>query len=197
MSTGKSKWACLDDNDFEAALYRFERTTTRWLDYWWDCLERIYNKVKELAKEYILDPIAKTVHKIPKVHTVEWKDNTEDEDFFSNGEQLLYYFTFFDRISGEKIFDKIGTTTRTAKKRLKEEVRYYNKHGFDIGKVEVRLLKNCGDTPAESYESFLRSVLTKKFPNTWKKNDRFFGADITTETIKKGINLFETMSLAI
>ena len=197
MSIGKSKWDCLKDDDFESALYRFERTTKRWIDYWWDCLETIYNKVKELAKEYILDPIAKTVRKIPKSYTVEWKDNTEDEDFYSDGEQLLYYFTFFDRITEKKEFDKIGTTTRTARKRLKEEVRYYNKHGFDIGKVEVRLLKNCGEVPAESYESFLRGILTKKFPNTWKKNDRFFGADITTETIQNGINLFENLALTI
>ena len=193
----KSREDYLNNNDFEGALIRYEITTGRWKKYWWEALEAIFHKVESLAHKYVLDPIKMIVTKLTGVQQIIWENDTQQLNYDLNGHQTLYYFVFYDRRTGEKLFDKIGTTTRLASKRLNEEIRYYNNHGFDIGLVRVKLLKDCGENPAESYESFLRSILTKKFPNTWKKNDRFFGADITTETIKKGINLFETMSLAI
>ena len=40
---------------------------------------------------------------------------------------------------------------------------------------------DCGNVPAEAYESYLRALLIAEFPNTWHRNDRFFGVDIPTD----------------
>lgn len=104
------------------------------------------------------------------------KDNT------IQGEKT-YLFRFYNK---EKlIFSKIGTTTKTCQKRLKDEIRYYDNRGFDIRKVEMCEIIDCGEVPAESYESYLRALLIKKFPNTWHKNDRFFGINIPIELFNK------------
>ena len=97
--------------------------------------------------------------------------------------EKTYLFKFYHR--EEILFSKIGTTTKKCQTRLKDEIRYYFNRGFDITKVEMCEIIDCGEIPAESYESYLRALLIKKFPNTWHKNDRFFGINIPIELFNK------------
>lgn len=97
--------------------------------------------------------------------------------------EKTYLFKFYTE--NEIIFSKIGTTAKNCLQRLKDEIRYYTKRGFNITKVEICEIIDCGETPAESYESYLRALFIKKFPNTWKKNDRFFGISIPVDIFTK------------
>lgn len=101
--------------------------------------------------------------------------------------EKFYFFKFYDNENSQTpLFDKIGTTSKNCLERLKQEIRYYNnKNGFGIVRVEICAIWDCGEVPAESYESFLRALLIKKYPNTWHKNDRFFGTNIPVETFTK------------
>ena len=111
----------------------------------------------------------------------------------ADGEKA-YLFRFFEDDEKTPVFSKIGTSTRDCYKRLKEEIRYYiSKSGLDITRVEIVEIWNCGDTPAESYESFMRALLIKKYPNTWHKNDRFFGVSIPLETFVKLCRQYEEL----
>lgn len=106
--------------------------------------------------------------------------------------EKCYLFKFYDE-TDQIIFTKIGTTAKTCKIRLKQEIAYYRKRDIDIVRVEISKIIQCGEMPAESYESYLRALLMKKYPNTWHKNDRFFGIDIPTETFEELCDFFRNI----
>ena len=89
-----------------------------------------------------------------------------------SNEQIVYFFKFFG--ADDLLFDKIGTTTKNAISRLRDEIGEYSKK-FPISKVEVHRIRSCNGIPAEGYESALRGQL---IATAFRKNDRFFGADI-------------------
>ena len=97
--------------------------------------------------------------------------------------EKCYLFKFYGD-NNILLFSKIGTTTRSVITRLKEEVKQYRRMQFPINKVEVCAVIDCGNIPAEGAESILRATFIKEFPNSFRKNDRFFGVDIPTETFK-------------
>lgn len=96
------------------------------------------------------------------------------------GQQTTYLFKFYTADTAVPVFSKIGTTAKSVNERLRQEIGEYRKK-FDIRSVDVCRIYDCGELPPESFESFLRCKLIKKFPGTWKKNDRFFGTDIPVE----------------
>lgn len=195
----KSAWDYVVENDFEGAVERYQTANARWRGHWWECVETIYKQCAEWSKKYILDPITRTITQV--INTVKnvtkkrshskniccshgakvaiiYKDNCgEDID----GRQECYLFKFFDGENPEPIFSKIGTTTCTVNKRLRREIGDYRKNGFDIQRVEIDRIYNCGEWPAEGAESMLRAKLIKMFPGTWHKNDRFFGVNIPVD----------------
>ena len=91
------------------------------------------------------------------------------------GEEAVYFFKFYG--ADELLFDKIGTTTKNAVSRLRDEIGEYSKK-FPIDKVEIHRIRSCCGIPAEGYESQLRAKLIADHPTAFRKNDRFFGADI-------------------
>lgn len=184
------------NNDLEGAIERYNKTTARWRDHWWKTVVEIFDSCEKWAKKYIIDRAAQTITAIKQAinrrRTVVKDENTllygDIEIAYLNGTiekdtkegEKAYFFKFYEDANRPPVFDKIGTTTKRCLDRLKQEIRYYNKAGFEIERVEICEIWDCGNTPAESYESFMRALLIKKFPNTWHKNDRFFGTDIPT-----------------
>lgn len=133
-----------------------------------DVAKRLFTGVKE--------KVVKTVHKSATISINFLNGCGADID---HAEQV-YLFKFYGA-EPVPIFSKIGTTTRTCKKRVAQEIRAYIKAGFDIQRVDVCKIIQCGEMPAESYESFLRAKLIKEYSNTWVKNDRFFGVDLPVD----------------
>lgn len=95
--------------------------------------------------------------------------------------QQAYLFKFYGDNAETPIFSKIGTTTKSAEHRLRQEIGEYCKKGFMIVRVDICAIIQCGERPAEGHESYLRSLLMNEYPNTWRKNDRFFDVDVSTE----------------
>lgn len=197
-------------NDLESAYQKFLTTSTNWKNHWWETVTTIFNQSKGWAKKYILDSVKRELRRIgDKVADVcevvtssirmrnsgvviIFKPGVEQKD--RNGTEKIYLFKFYEMGNPEPIFTKIGTTSRTCLKRIKEEISYYLKQ-FDLEKVEVDAIHDCGEMPAESYESFLRALFTKKFPNTWKRNDRFFGVDIDPRDFQKACARFAALEV--
>ncbi len=100
------------------------------------------------------------------------------------GKQLCYLFKFYTK-KGELICSKVGTTTRLPEQRLKEEIKYYQKHGLDVETGEICSVIDCGAIPAEGAESHSRAYFIRRHPDAFHKNDRFFGVDIPTRTFNK------------
>lgn len=73
----------------------------------------------------------------------------------------------------ELVCSKVGTTTRKVLQRLKEELNSETYKKLDCVRAIVRRVYDCGNMPAEDAESFLRAFYIKKYPTSFKKNDRF------------------------
>jgi len=100
------------------------------------------------------------------------------------GKQLVYLFKFYDS-DGKLICSKVGTTTRLPEERLKEEIKYYQKHGIPVADTETCSVIDCGAIPCEGAESATRAAFIHKFPDAFCKNDRFFGVDIPVRTFNQ------------
>lgn len=107
-------------------------------------------------------------------------DNVTDEE-------AVYFFKFFN--ASELEFNKIGTSARDVIKRLREEIGEYCKK-FDIHRVEIHRIRPCGNRPAEGAESSLRAELIRQYPTAFRKNDRFFGVDISPIVFDEIINKY-------
>lgn len=92
------------------------------------------------------------------------------------GEEAVYFFKFYNENDLE--FNKIGTSAKDVISRLRDEIGEYSKK-FNIRRVEIHRIMPLGAFPAEGAESALRSALIKQYPNAFRKNDRFFGVDIS------------------
>lgn len=192
-------------NDLEGAYNRFCSSRSNWKNHWWETVLTVYHSCSDWAKKYIIDPVSRTLTAIQqKVEkqvrkkcqqvsatlfelgngvSVEFADNCGED---TNGTEKSYLFKFYEDTNIDPTFSKIGTSARTCFGRLKDEVRYYrDKNGFDITRVRVERIIDCGEMPAEAFESFCRSMFIKKYPGTWKKNDRFFGVDIDPKEFDK------------
>ena len=106
----------------------------------------------------------------------------------------VYLFKFY----GENeipIFSKIGTTTRTCVKRLRDEIGDYYNAGFPIQRVEICKIIDVGSMPPEGAESYLRGLLMIHHPNAWRKNDRYFDTDIVVSIFEKLVAEFLKMEI--
>ena len=180
MASKKSYQNCIADLDYETAIWNFENTTNRWKKYWFNCLVELYEKCEEFTKKYILDPIKLTVIKIQnslsKSRKSKYDDVIIDNGFdirAKNGEQC-YLFEFYDD-NNNLICSKVGTTKRTVRQRLIEELRSKTYTSMGVTKAIINRIYNCGDLPSEGLESLIRSEYIKKYPKSFKKNDRFIG----------------------
>ena len=102
------------------------------------------------------------------------------------GRQYVYLFKFYDNIEG--VISKVGMTTQLPSVRLKQEIKYYEKRGFDITKTKICSVIDCGDIPADGAESATRAYFIRKYPKAFKKNDRFFGVSISTKLFNSIVN---------
>lgn len=100
-------------------------------------------------------------------------------------EQAVYFFKFYNADSLE--FNKIGTSAKDVVGRLRDEIGEYTKK-YPIVRVEICRIRSCGEQPAEGAESALRSELIKRYPTAFRKNDRFFGADIDPTVFDEILN---------
>lgn len=103
------------------------------------------------------------------------------------GIEAVYFFKFYE--PDGLAFNKIGTSAKDVVGRLRDEIGEYSKK-FDITEVEIYRIRSCGDYPAEGAESALRAGIIKRYPKTFRKNDRFFGVDISPDVFDEIINGF-------
>ena len=107
-------------------------------------------------------------------------------DLLDDKKEKCYLFKFYDE-NNEILFSKVGTTTRKIIDRLREEIKEYKKSGFNVCKVKVCKVIDCGEIPAEGAESFVRARYIKKYQGTFQKNDRFMKIDIPTDDFTEAV----------
>lgn len=174
----KMQWY-IDNNDLEGAVDRLSATSGSWRKRWYDTCVTIYKSCDKWLKQYVFNPIECTVRKIAVIasRTVSVISDkiyvSEDcESLLDKAKQKCYLFEFFDN-DDNLICSKIGTTTGRVRKRLAQELRDKAYKDIGISKAIIHRVYDCGELPAEGLESYFRASYIKKYPNSFKKNDRF------------------------
>ena len=158
---------------------------------------RKYAEDIDLAREFFIggipapavEPVSVMYRKFRDGRSVPMEFMPNFGENLSN-EQMVYFFKFFG--AEGLLFDKIGTTAKNAVSRLRDEIGEYSKK-FPIDRVEIHRIRSCGGIPAEGYESELRARLIADHPTAFRKNDRFFGADIDPAVFEEICNQFSAI----
>lgn len=172
----KSARQYLEELDFEGAFERFENATKQWKSHWFEVCEQIAHEVTDFLKEYIINPITKTIER--KVFEKRQRKVKTDKifaevDLLDNAKEKCYLFEFYNE-DNELVCSKVGTTTRTVFQRLTEELKSDTYVKTGCVKAIVKRVYDCGDVPSEGLESRFRAEFIRRFPQNFKKNDRFF-----------------------
>ena len=169
------------NNDFEGAKERFDTTSPTWKKRWFEVCYKIFNSCKELAKKYVLNPLDYSIHKIGEVvakRRTKYADKIMLSDdcpsLLDEATQKCYLFTFYNE-NNELVCSKVGTTIRGVRQRLTEELRSDTYKKMGCVRAVVHRVYDCGRIPAEGLESFFRAEYIRKYPDSFKKNDRFIG----------------------
>lgn len=164
-------------NDFMGIYEKWENANKRWKDYWFDafCEVREYckNEVDKVFK-IVNDTLEIVFKKVRKKYSydIELTEDVDESKFIEKGGEKVYLFEFFDK-NDTLVCSKVGTTTRTVRQRLREELRSKTYSSMGCVSAVVYRIYDCGDVPAEGLESRIRAEYIKKYPRSFKKNDRF------------------------
>lgn len=170
---------------FEEARERYEQTSPRWRNKWWEVICDIWERCAEWHNKYELDKITKKV--IERVKQVIDGIIEKVPINYAKGTKLCYLFKFYDA-NGVLLFSKVGTTERGILVRIKEEMRKYKKSGFNVKGVAIESVIDCGEIPPEGPESAARSYFIAKNPKSFTKNDRFSRFDISVNEFNNCVN---------
>lgn len=183
----KSAQLCIKERDIKTAYKRYTDATPRWQSYWYDVCKQILEnpKCRKADKEaYKVHPKLKTIEKVkaPTVcdKSIVWNCDPLPKE---KGVEQVYIVKFLDRLKNVIVWGKVGTTTRSMRARMLEELKYYHKDG--ARSVVIERVYDCGDVPAESLESYIRAYFSKTNPTAFKKNDRFRGMELDLETVDR------------
>lgn len=197
----KSAKQYIIEDDFEGAFERFETTTKQWKNYWFEVCQQIANNCQEFLQKYIINPIDKTIKVIrreenQKKSIYDNKIIVDCKNLMDDKDEKCYLFEFYDS-KNNLVCSKVGTTKRKVLQRLKEELNSDTYKKLDCAMAIIRRVYDCGDMPAEGAESFLRAFYIKKYPNSFKKNDRFMKEFFDFETTDKLMEEYLEIGLTI
>ena len=161
-----------------------------YLDSYGFTIEQI-RKFSDYAEATIKTYIRKFSYMVEKARKTFYHITQKVKKVLVGGRQLVYLFKFYDN-KGNLVCSKVGTTTRLPEQRMKEELRSYQKSKDEkiasIRTAEICSVIDCGAIPAEGAESITRGMFIKKFPDKFKKNDRFIDVDIPVRTFNSIVN---------
>lgn len=175
MNKTKSGPQCELTNDIESAIYRYENTTMRYKDYWWDIVNNIFNRVREYAEYYIIDPIKKTIKKIKEFAETLIDELNKKYEFVA---YVLELKNVKRKNSPSSRYLKVGETgdIETRKEQLKQSYKC---------DVEVKkVYKFDNEDTALSMENYMRLYFKRKNKGAdFVPKDRFKEQKLTAEDI--------------
>jgi len=180
---------------FEDAKEKYENTSKSWKKRWWDVVCDIWHTFTKWQEKYDLDMVAMTIIKkvkraVSRVRNYGAEVIEKIPITFAKGTKICYLFKFYNA-EGELLFSKIGTTERTIRQRLKEEIDYYKKHGIDVALAAIESAFDTGDMEPEGAQDYAKGHYIRKFKGHYIRNDRF-ACDIDVNDFNALISNFLT-----
>lgn len=161
----KSAPKCIEENDIESAIARYEKTNNRYKNYWWETILTIFESCKNWAKVYVIDKVNKVITECAQQIKRVFKEEKPS---------WCYWIEIFK--NDNLIYNKIGTTQeKDPHTRLKQIVKKgWSEVSADGLSYKVKRIYNLGEMPPEGLESEFRAKLIKKYKGkNYVKNDRF------------------------
>ena len=180
MAKPNAKWY-IQNNDFEGAKNRLDSSKSNWRQHWFDTCVEIFNACKDWSKKYIINFATLTIEVIqsikttfaPRVKTTAITQSSSCNDWNnSKNIEKCYLIEFFNERM-ESICSKVGTTKRTIQERIREELNSKTYRRMGATQCVIHRVYECGNIPAEGLESYFRAMYVKRYPQSFKKNDRF------------------------
>ena len=166
------------ENDLMGAYGKYQMANARWKNHWWETVEKIYNSGREWAKQYILDPINRTLTKIGKAIKERLKNNVYIEDETQGVKGCGAYLVFHYLDNGLQ-WMKVGKTDK-GMSRMYDHFKKDYKDQID-GAI-IKLWYPCDNSDiALSMENVMRDYFHNKKNFELKKQDRFPDCDEITE----------------
>lgn len=169
-----------------------------WLVYAYNVLKMSFEEIskqvglaKSTVQNYIRYKYSNLLDKAKKIFNKFFRKSrrnyskaiqTNNVDLLDNAKEKCYLFRFYDA-NNNLVCSKVGTTTRKITQRLKEELR--SKTYSNCAYAVIDRVYDCGEMPAEGLESLIRAEYIRKYPNLFKKNDRFIKTLFDLEEIDK------------
>lgn len=169
-----------------------------WLVYAYNVLKMSFEEIskqvglaKSTVQNYIRYKYSNLLDKAKKIFNKFFRKSrrnyskaiqTNNVDLLDNAKEKCYLFRFYDA-NNNLVCSKVGTTTRKITQRLKEELR--SKTYSNCVYAVIDRVYDCGEMPAEGLESLIRAEYIRKYPNLFKKNDRFIKTLFDLEEIDK------------
>lgn len=174
---------CFDKlNDAESTSgrrYWFNKMVEMWTNN--DTIKKIWEYVADaflMVKRFVKRTVEKVVNPRRTANVI-FADGVQE---MNKGTEQFYLIRLFDG-DNNLIWSKIGTTARKTWQRMTEHLRAYKKNGIE--KIIVDAVWDCAPYQAEMVESDFRAYYMKKYPGTWKKNDRFCGVEFDLAEARK------------
>lgn len=146
----------INNNDFEGAYSRYCRANSYWRPHWYETCEQIAKYAIDVAKNYIFDPIAKTITKIGKAIKRAGRPSKNVED-----SSYVYLIRMFS--NGEEVFTKVGKANDIGARMNQLKKYKYKRENIQIDCIE---LVRCWSLPnskfAESFESFVHGLMSRE-----------------------------------
>ena len=159
MSNKNWKWY-IDNDDLMGCYERFQNAPANWKNHWWSTIEEIFHSSKKWVKEYVLDPIQRTIVKLVK----------KIKNVTSSLGSYTYFIKIFDE-NGKWVYNKIGKGNDVIK-RLNQQCGHTYKEGITFSSYEIiKAYKLPTDDLALVLESFMRNYFRKSY--YYVPNDRF------------------------
>lgn len=111
-------------------------------------------------------------------------------DITTKDSEKFYLIRAFDA-NGKRIFSKVGTTIREMLTRMKEHLKAYKDLG--VVKIVVDKVWDCGNLPAEGFESWFRAWYIRRWPTQFNTKDRFFDVDFDLEEAQRIFTQYENL----
>ena len=171
----KSSTTYINENDFEGAKARFEQSTARWKQHWFDTCMEIFENCAEWGKKYILDPVNRTITAVIEKAKKTISRVIKKHDGTSN----VYLIKMFDT-DGDYVFLKGGKADDITKRLRDLSRQEYKRDNVQIDRVEIiKTWELPNSHLAESFEQALHAYLCNFFDNI--PNDRYYPQELTAE----------------
>lgn len=185
MSNRMSAQDYVQNGDIMGAYMRFQNTTTRYKDYWWEVIEKIFDtNKKEYIYRFYLDKANRQVTKMRLTGTradeyVHYTDKT------ANANGCGVYF-ILHKSCLQNLWYKVGMTTQLRQRMRDLITKDYKKAEIDYALVEW-FIPCASNMQAEAVEKYCQEYLIHHGGYGYIKNDRF------TELESVSLELWEKM----